>query len=245
MFVKVVLDGQIIDAVKELSCCKYNKRSGMVLRCGRRDSPSGIVSERTGEIYQVGSWPRFPDSVTPAGTVEIVYIDEVEYNALVEALDVDGPVVPPEVDTEIPSDATLDFVKEAIIRKMSAACGVAITDGVDVVLSDGETYHFSLKLEDQLNLMSLQSLIFSGAEVVPYHADGEECRYYSVADFQSVAHAATSWKIYHESYFNNLRAYIQSMTSIPEVMAVEYGTTVIPEEYMTDVFKTVLQRMGV
>lgn len=243
MFAKVVLDGQIIDAFKELSCCKFDKRSGLVLRCGIKDKPCGVISERTGEIYQVEGWHLFPDSITPAGVVAIEYIDEVEFDALVEALDAQGPVVEPEEDPEIPADATIEFVKEAIIKRMSDACNTAITNGVDVVLSDGVKYHFSLKLEDQLNLMSLQSLIFSGSLAVPYHADGEECRYFTVSDFQAVANAATQWKIYQESYFNNLRLYIQSLTTIPEIMAVEYGMD-IPEEYRTDVFRTILQQMG-
>ncbi|MBR3972985.1 MAG: hypothetical protein IKJ99_03395 [Oscillospiraceae bacterium] len=244
MFVKVVRDGVIIDAVKDLCCCKYVKRSGMVLRCNAKDTPSGIISERTGEIYQVEGWALFPKDVTTAGVVTIEKIDEIEYDALVKALEVTGPVAEPEEDPEIPANATIEFVKEAIIKRMSAACNTAITNGVDVVLSDGVKYHFSLKLEDQLNLMSLQSLILSGAEVVPYHADGEECSYFSAEDFQRVATAATQWKIYQESYFNNLRLYIQSLTTIPEIMEVEYGMP-IPDEYVTDVFRTIMQQMGV
>lgn len=244
MFVQIVLDGRIIDAFNELEYCRYDKRSGMVLRCGSKDKPCGIVSERTGQIYQVEGWHLFPDNVATAGTVTIEYIDEVAYEALVKALDADGVVVEPEEDPDIPVDATIEFVRESIVKRMSNACNTAITYGVDVVLSDGIKYHFSLKLEDQLNLMSLQSLIMAGAEAVPYHADGEECRYFSVADFQLVANTATQWKIYQESYFNNLRVYIQSLTAIPDIMAVEYGMP-IPEEFMTDVFKTIKDKMGV
>lgn len=244
MFVKAVLDGVIIDAFKDLCYCKYDKRSGMVLRCGAKDKPSGIISERTGEVYQVDGWPLFPKGITPAGIVTIEQIEEIEYDALVKALEAEGPVVEPEEDPEIPANATLEFVREAIIKRMSAACNTAITNGVDVELSDGVKYHFSLKLEDQLNLMSLQSLILSGAEVVPYHADGEECSYFSVEDFQKVATAATQWKIFQESYFNNLRLYIQSLTTIPEIMEVKYGMP-IPDEYVTDVFRAIMQQMEV
>lgn len=244
MFAQIVLNGQIIDAYTELRYCKYDKRSGLVLRCGSKDKPNGIVSERTGEIYQVDGWHLFPDTVATAGVVTIEYINETEYDALVKALDEAGPVIQPEEDPEIPENATIEFVRDVIIQKMNTACNTAITNGVDVVLSDGETYHFSLKLEDQLNLMSLQSLILSGAEAVPYHADGEECRYFTVADFQLVANTATQWKIYQESYFNNLRVYIQSLDTVDEIMAIEYGMT-IPEEYMTDVFKTIMEQMGV
>ena len=243
MFAKIVLDGQIIDAVKELRCCRYDKRSGRVLRCGTEEKPSGILSERTGEIYQVDGWPIFPDSVKPAGTVEISYIDEEEYTTLKKALDISGPVVKPEEDPEIPADATIEFVREAIIKKMSAACNAVITNGVDVVFPDGTISHFSLKLEDQMNLMSLSALLTTGAEAVPYHADGEECRYYSAADFQMIATTATTWKIYHESYFNSLRSYIRSMESTSDILEVEYGIP-IPEQYQTVVLQQMYAQMA-
>ena len=87
-------------------------------------------------------------------------------------------------------------------------------------------------------MLSLQGMISSGAEAVPYHADGEECRYYSADDFTAVATAATNWKLYNESYFNSLRAYIQSIETMEELLAVEYGMKV-PLEYQTDVLRQI------
>ena len=240
MYAKVVLDGKIIDAVPVLATCKYSKRSGMVLRCSGNDIPNGIISERTGNIYQVENWKRFPESVETAGTVTIEWIEEDEYKAVVDALDVNGPFIESE-ELEIPPDATVDFVKESVIRRMSAACNAAITAGIEVALSDGQKHRFSLKLEDQLNLISLNGLLQAGAESVPYHADGEECRYFSAEDFQTITNTATAWKIYQESYFNSLRVYIQAMTSISELVAVKYGDQ-IPDEYRTDVFKMLIQQ---
>lgn len=133
--------------------------------------------------------------------------------------------------------------KTAKISEMSVACNDAIVSGVDVVLSDGNTHHFSLSIEDQLNLISLQGMVSSGAEAVPYHADGEECCYYSADDFTAIATAATEWKLYQESYFNSLRAYIQSMETMEELLAVEYGMKV-PLEYQTDVLRQIMSQMG-
>lgn len=133
----------------------------------------------------------------------------------------------------------IDSVKSAKIAEMSSDCNAAITGGVDVELSDGVTYHYSLTLEDQLNLMNLQAMVASGAETVPYHADGEECRYYSAADFSAIAAAATAWKLYQESYFNSLRGYIQAMDTVEEIDAVTYGME-IPAEYQTDVLKNLI-----
>lgn len=134
---------------------------------------------------------------------------------------------------------SIDEAREDKIAAMSAACNAAITGGVDVELSDGNTYHYSLTLEDQLNMMNIQAMVASGAESVPYHADGEECRYYSAADFAAIADAATAWKLYQESYFNSLRGYIQSMTTVEEIEAVTYGME-IPTEYQTDVLRDLI-----
>ena len=86
-------------------------------------------------------------------------------------------------------------------------------------------------------------MISNGAEAVPYHADGEECRYYSADDFTAVTTAAPNWKLYNESYFNSLRAYIQSMDTMAELLAVEYGIEV-PLEYQTDVLRQIMSQMG-
>lgn len=242
MFAKIVLNGQIIDAVAELRCCKFNKRSGLVLRCGIDDKPSGIISERTGEVYQVDGWPIFPEGATYSGVVEISYIIEEEYKALVEALDITGPVTEPE-ESEIPADASFEFVQEAIIKKMSAACNAVITNGVDVVFPDGTISHFSLKLEDQNNMISLQLMLASGYEAVPYHADGQECRYYTAEEFTLISTTATTWKMYHESYFNSLRSYIRAMLTTDEMLAVVYGMP-IPEEYQSQPLKQMMAQMA-
>lgn len=131
---------------------------------------------------------------------------------------------------------------EMVIAAMSEACAAAITGGVDVALSDGQTCHFSLTLEDQMNLMSLQALVDAGAEAVPYHADGEDCRYYSAADFHTITQAATMWKMYQESYFNSLRSYIQSLESEDDLEAVRYGME-IPEAFQTDVLRQLMGGM--
>ena len=128
------------------------------------------------------------------------------------------------------------LTREEVIAQMSAACAEAIISGVDVEL-DGETFHFSLSIEDQINLMSLQSMVAAGAEAVPYHADGEECRYYTTEDFNKIVQAATAWKLYQESYFNSLRAYIRSMET-QELQTVSYGMD-IPEEYRTEVLRQI------
>ena len=64
---------------------------------------------------------------------------------------------------------SVEDVRTETVAQMSATCNAAIVGGVDVTLTGGETKHFSLTLEDQLNLLSLQGRVASGADSVPYH----------------------------------------------------------------------------
>lgn len=134
----------------------------------------------------------------------------------------------------------LNTVKANKAAEMSAACRSAIIAGFDVILSDGKDHHFSLTVEDQLNLNALFGLLATGAEQVPYHADGETCMYFTAADMQTVVQEATAHKTYHESYFNSLKAYIASKRTAAAVNAIEYGTE-IPEQYQSDVLKALLE----
>lgn len=134
----------------------------------------------------------------------------------------------------------LNTIKANKTAEMSAACRAAIVAGFDVTLSDGKDHHFSLTVEDQLNLNALFGLLATGAEQVPYHADGETCMYFTAADMQTVVQEATAHKTYHESYFNSLKAYIASKRTAASVDAIEYGTE-IPEQYQSDVLKALLE----
>lgn len=125
-------------------------------------------------------------------------------------------------------------VTEEKVRALSEACHGYIVGGIDV-----EGAHYSLSLEDQVNLMNLQAMVNAGAQGVPYHADGESCRMYTAEEFSAIAEKATTWKLFHESYFNSLRGYVYSLDAPAEVEAVTYGMEV-PEEYQTDVLKALI-----
>lgn len=225
--------------VKIIELVWVRQAPGIRLRCNESDA-QGIVSHDQSTAYQIED-RLLLDGADSMKTVRAIAISEEEAAAIIAALDANQSI--PEPEPEVPDDGSVEIVRENIINQMSAACNAAIVGGVDVTLSDGKTYHFSLQLEDQLNLLSLQGMIANGAEAVPYHADGEECRYYSAEDFTAIATEATNWKLYQESYFNSLRAYIQSMETMPELLAVTYGMEV-PAEYQTVVLQQMLAQTG-
>lgn len=189
------------------------------------------------------------DSVIDAQVIEI---SQNEYEALYSAIESGEEIqieedIPPQQDDEPIVDEnteiTIEFIKEKKISEMSSTCSSVITNGFDVFLSDGESHHFSLTTQDQLNLITLTTMVASGETAIPYHADDELCKFYSPEDITAISTAATNFKTYHVSYFNSLKAYIESMNDIESISAITYGTE-IPEEYMSDVLKVLLTQIG-
>ena len=146
-----------------------------------------------------------------------------------------------EDDNVVDSDSiiTLDYLKTQKIKEMSYYCNQAIVNGFDVELSDGRTHHFSLTVQDQLNLITLSSLAASGVDNIPYHADGELCEFFSVNDIQMIVKAATELKTYHTTYYNSLKLFIQSLVDRDDVANVIYGAN-IPDECKSDVLIALL-----
>lgn len=116
-------------------------------------------------------------------TLDVILIEKEEYDILYEAIEsgediVVEPEETPEVEDEVIVDpnteVTVDYVKSAKIAEMSAVCNKVIENGIDVTLSDGITYHYSLTTQDQLNLITLSTMVASGEDAIPYHADGED-----------------------------------------------------------------------
>ena len=181
--------------------------------------------------------------------VQVIEITKEQYDALVEAIQTNTEIIEPSVEDDeeeeiiqpvIPDtpDVTIEFVRSSKINEMSRACNQIIEAGFDIELY-GETHHFSLTTQDQLNLISLQGMLGQGMLQVPYHADGEICRFYSVAEMDAIITAATGFKIYHTTYYNALKNYINSLDNIQDITAITYGIE-LPEEYQSDVLKTLL-----
>ena len=124
-------------------------------------------------------------------------------------------------------EPTLEEVISDKLKEISDICEQTIYNGIDVTLSDGITKHFSLKTEDQINLNGLVSQVSIGnikaENGVPYHADGEICTLFSIADFTLVANSATAFVLQQTTYCNHLMMYVRSLENVEAVKAVTYG----------------------
>ena len=170
----------------------------------------------------------------------ITEITQEEYESLKEAIERDEEIVidDDEDEEEIPEepiiepDITVELMRTLKLKEMSYTCRITIESGFDMVLR-GETHHFSLTTQDQLNLMNL-SIMAQTENLIPYHADGEECVFYSADEINQIISAANTFKNYQLAYYNALKAYVNDLDTIEAIAAIEYGTP-IPDEYKSDV----------
>lgn len=141
------------------------------------------------------------------------------------------PIPDPEI-----SEPTIDELKREKIAEMEMRQQDMIANGVDVILSDGSSEHFTLKDQDQISLIGLQALALQGKNRIPWHGDDEEvhCKYYDSEDMKLITSKALSYVTYQVTYFRDLRIYINSMKDKDSIQSVEYGTY-IPQEFQSEV----------
>lgn len=235
-YYKIIVDNAIIGVISSNDFRRYFKRSGFI----------GPATEETGEVVSYNNvlyrdnWMRavLDESVvyTPATIHEIT---EEEYTELHNLEDENfyfepQPVNIPEQIIN-PNDAiTIAYIRKLKLEALSNECQHAIEEGFDLDIR-GETKHFSLTTYDQLNLMSLSTMAQTQS-LIPYHADGEEVAFYTNDEINTIVQTATDLKIYHTTYYNALKEYINSLETVDEISAITYGVS-IPDEYRSDVLK--------
>lgn len=247
-YYKLINGETFVGIASQLDFREYQKKHNILLAC-KEETAQYVQCEDA--LYHANWMKSVITDRFPYTTVELVSIDEEEYNMLREAIEAgkdiivepDNPVDDDPLPTDPIEEVTVEYVKNAKISEMNNTCNKVITNGFDTVLSDGESHHFSLTTQDQLNLITLSSLVENGETAIPYHADGELCKFYSAEDIGTIITMATSFKTYHVSYFNALRAYIESLDTIENIRAVTYGTP-IPEEYQSEVLKVLNAQIG-
>lgn len=113
---------------------------------------------------------------------------------------------------------TLEQAKENKIIELETICKQMIIAGVDV---NGQ--HYSYDLEDQNNIKDAFDLASLTHLSVPYHADGESCRLYTPEEIVAVFVANKTNLTHHTTYFNQMKAYINTLSDVDEVQSIRYG----------------------
>lgn len=137
--------------------------------------------------------------------------------------------------TPTPQEPTVEELQESKVVEMSLEQQKAIQKGVDVILTSGETEHFTLSEHDQTSLIGLQTKVIAGEEQIPWHNsdETEHCKFYSNSDMALITNTAMGYVTWHVTYFRDLRIYIRSLRTKDEIAAVSYGME-IPEEYQSE-----------
>ena len=129
-------------------------------------------------------------------------------------------------------DNALSVVMSAKLSEISNACNAVIVNGVDIKFGE-ENVHFNLSIEDQSNINNLFRVVELGGTEFTYQADGGVCRIYTAAEIAAIYIAAQTLITTQTTYHNELKQYVQTLTSAEEVSAIQYGMT-LPEPYLTE-----------
>lgn len=236
-YYKLINDNKFIGIVCSDDFIRYSAIVDCFLRSSEED---GEYISFENKLYRT-TWMSPIKMYQEHQKITTVEVDKEEYDAFMEAYrageeieedidDEEGQEQEPEVN---PYDYdTIDYIRTQKILSMSQACRHTIEEGFDLELR-GETHHFSLTIQDQLNLMSLVATMQTDS-LIPYHADGEETVFYSTNEINQIIAAAQAHKDYQTTYYNSLKAYINSLDTIEAIAAITYGTP-IPDEYKSDV----------
>ena len=243
-YYKIVIDKEIKGVVNSFNF--FVENSGSLI--SSTDSLGQFV-EYEGQLYRDYWMPPIPNNKRQFLNASITEISREDYFIYLRAKqanesiiidddeeNIPDPIIPPNIPEE--PDEMLEFIRSSKLNEMSHACRTTIESGIDLEIR-GETKHFSLTTQDQLNLMSAQSMAQTQT-LIPYHADGEETDFYTNEEINQIVEAAAAFKVQHTTYYNSLKTYINALETIEEISAITYGVE-IPDEYKSDVLKVLEQ----
>ena len=215
----------------DLRYMQYNEDHSDVQYCKNIKFAFGVAYK--GQIYSINS------NDTNYPYIKLIIIGNREYQYIESKLKEDEQILPDKevnesLKSQITDTSTLEFAKNYKINEMKDMCNKAITNGVDVMLSDGQIYHFDLTIEDQLNLQNVQYQLLQNQTSIPFHSKNGSFKYYDVSDLILILTQANSHILYHNAYFNSLKSYIKSIEKIDQINSVNYGIS-IPNQYKSEV----------
>ena len=208
---KIIQDGKVIDVVQYPKFIRF--LSSGYIAITDKTSSQGIVGSDGETVYSFK--PTTRNDITVVTIVEIT-LDELNILKTLLSSSQEAGV----------TEEELIIIKRDKIRQLSNTCKSKIISGFSIVLSDGNLYEFKLSTEDQLNLLSIENQLNSGAESFLYHATEQPCRFFSHADMSKIIKAFRQHTLYHTTYFNWAKQYINSLADVENVNNFVYGDDV-------------------
>lgn len=208
---KIIQNDKVIDVVKIPRFVSFLATGHIAIT--DKNSAQGILGSDNKTVYSFKAV-----SIKDVTVAKIKEITSEEFDRLHGLLS---------SNQEISADETaLAEAKRSVIQRLSNQCKDKITAGFSITLSDGQLYSFKLTTEDQLNLMSIEGQLNAGAETFIYHATNQPCKFFVREDMTKIINSFKRYTLYHTTYFNIAKQYINSLTDIEKVNRFAYGADV-------------------
>jgi hypothetical protein len=209
-YYKIIKNKEFIGVGTTLNLRRFQQKHQIMLIC----SESQVQYIQLGDVLYRANWmwPETTDNVKYE-VADVIRIEKDEYDLLLQAVETNEEIVieeEPVVEIEhvVVEDPTIDFVRTSKISELRHDCNKAITNGVYIKLSDGETRHFSMSLEDQINLLTMAYL--------------KDESLYSTKDMKTIITKTNSHKNDHIAKFKQLKDCVNSLNTIEEISEVNY-----------------------
>lgn len=207
---KVIQNDKVIDVIKHPKFILF-LASGHIAMTDK-GSATGVVGSDDETLYS------FTEAKNDLPVVTLVEINEEEFSRLNGLLN-SGHVVSAD-------ESALATAKRDRLAVLSGICKNKITSGFTIELSDNKHYSFKLTTEDQLNLMQIERQLAEGEAAFVYHATNQPCRVFLRDDMLKIIAAFRKHVLYHTTYYNAVKQYINSLADAEAVNLFNYGTDV-------------------
>lgn len=173
-----------------------------------------ISTEKLDEfLHQSGQGKQYKEPTLELFDADGVPLYKIANGELVETTDAEKRSV---IDANYAEE--LKNAKIAKQAEISSICEALIVKGVEI---NGES--FAYELDDQNNILNNTNLALQTGLDVPYHAGGKPCRLFTPTEIVSIYIAQEHNLTHNVTYNNQLKLYVDTLTTVEEVNAVQYG----------------------
>ena len=201
-YFKIIKDNEFIGIGTTRDMRKFQKKHNVMLMCDENEAQYIQCGE---DLYHA-PWMEAVDG--DFVIADVIRIEEDEYNCILSAIEkneevkfAEEPVIEYEQVIDEVEELTLDYIRSAKLAELKYECNKAISEGFDMELGDGETRHFTLSMDDQINLLT-QAYFDEGMKPIVVEMN--------------------KFKTKHMARLKELEEYVNSLTSIEEIAKVSY-----------------------
>ena len=202
-YFKIIKDNEFIGIGTTRDMRKFQKKHNVLLMCDENEAQYIQCGE---DLYHA-LWMEAVDGSFV--TADVIRIEEDEYNCLLSAIEsneeikfADEPVVEYEPVIDEVEELTIDYIRSAKLAELKYECNKVISEGFDMELGDGATRHFTLSVDDQINLLT---------------------QAYFDENMQAVIVVMNNFKVKHMNHMKELEEYVNSLSTIEEISKVHYN----------------------